>query len=369
MIHADNEFRTIFRDINEDWEVDFNFSLTQQHVPDIEHKNRFLQEQFHVGLYRLPYKKLPKVMIRYLSLRVTRKRSYFPKNTGISKVYSPHTILKSKQVDFNKEFVHSFGNYIQVVDDRLPKNNNLPRSIDSIYLRADDSLQGGHKLMDFATGRVFTRATVTACAMTRMAIERVELIATRQGFKTLKFFNRKKEEMILTDADLLEGVGRGGETFLENEESHLPPLVLEGVDEDSDEELDVDEGISNEDIADFLEDIDNQIGIQRVDPANIPLAAVEDETNDEESEDERDPNCLESDQDSSGGSSDGGDAPSLVSEPPVHATSRSTREPERYNPTSGTSYHQMKQCHHNLVKQTRDETKSFGSYDLQHILD
>ena len=228
MIHADNEFRTIFRDINEDWEVDFNFSLTQQHVPDIEHKNRFLQEQFHVGLYRLPYKKLPKVMIRYLSLRVTRKRSYFPKNTGISKVYSPHTILKSKQVDFNKEFVHSFGNYIQVVDDRLPKNNNLPRSIDSIYLRADDSLQGGHKLMDFATGRVFTRATVTACAMTRMAIERVELIATRQGFKTLKFFNRKKEEMILTDADLIEGVGGGGETILEDEEqSHLPPLVLE----------------------------------------------------------------------------------------------------------------------------------------------
>ena len=98
------------------------------------------------------------------------------------------------------------------------------------------------------------------------------------------------------------------------------------MDEDSDEELDVDEDISNEEIADLLDEADNQIGFEGVDPSNIPLAAVEEESNDEESEDEMDPNCLESDQDSSGGSSDGG-APLLVSEPPVRATSRSTREP------------------------------------------
>ena len=90
VIHADNEFRKIFRDIDEDWEVESNFSLPQEHVPDIEHENRVLQERFRVRLYILPYTKLPKAMIQYLALRVTRNRSYFPKKTGISKVFLPH---------------------------------------------------------------------------------------------------------------------------------------------------------------------------------------------------------------------------------------------------------------------------------------
>lgn len=35
-----------------------------------------------------------------------------------------------------------------------PKNNNLPRLIDVIYLRAIYSLQGGQQVMDLQTGRV-----------------------------------------------------------------------------------------------------------------------------------------------------------------------------------------------------------------------
>ena len=123
--------------------MDFNFSLPQEHVPDIEHENRVLQERFCVGLYRLPFKILPKSMIQYLALRVKRNRSYFPKKTGITKVFSPHTILKQNQVDFDKEFNQSFGDHVQANGDKSPKKNNLPRPINSIYLRGDDTLQGG----------------------------------------------------------------------------------------------------------------------------------------------------------------------------------------------------------------------------------
>ena len=101
-IHADNEFKSVFRELDETWDVDFNYSSPQEHVPDIEHENRVLQERFRVGMYRLPCKMLPKAMIWYLALRVTRNRSYFPKKTGISKIYSPHKILKQRQVDFEK---------------------------------------------------------------------------------------------------------------------------------------------------------------------------------------------------------------------------------------------------------------------------
>ena len=118
-------------------------------------------------------------MITFLALWMTRHGNYFPAQTGISKHYSPHTIVSGRQVDFKKEFVYSYGDYVQANTTHVIKNNNLPRTIDCIYLRANDALQGGHEVMDLATGRVVSRKSVVPSVMTRMAIDRVELLATR----------------------------------------------------------------------------------------------------------------------------------------------------------------------------------------------
>ena len=47
-IHADNEFRSVMSNLEEEWEVDFNFSNPKEHVPDIERGNGTLQEIFRV---------------------------------------------------------------------------------------------------------------------------------------------------------------------------------------------------------------------------------------------------------------------------------------------------------------------------------
>ena len=92
--------------------------------------------------------------------------------------------------------------------------------------------------------------------------------------------------MVLRNADLLEGVvGDNGEAILDDKEfSSLPPLLFEGVEEDSDEELEVDEGISSEEIVALLCEA-NQ-GVQGVDSEVVddmtPLIPVEEE---EESDD------------------------------------------------------------------------------------
>ena len=83
---------------------------------------------------------------------------------------------------------------MQAVEDNSPKNNNLPRSKDCIYLRASNLLQGGHDLMDLATERKITCLKAIACAMTQLVIERVEQIAEQQGYKSLKFFDRVKRK-------------------------------------------------------------------------------------------------------------------------------------------------------------------------------
>ena len=66
MIHADNEFRSITEAMEEDWKLDFNFADPDEHVLDIERENRMLQERFRSEYHRLPFKVLPKQMIRAL---------------------------------------------------------------------------------------------------------------------------------------------------------------------------------------------------------------------------------------------------------------------------------------------------------------
>ena len=51
LIHADNEFRSILRELEDIWDTSINFSMPGEHVPDIERINRVLQEHFRVALY------------------------------------------------------------------------------------------------------------------------------------------------------------------------------------------------------------------------------------------------------------------------------------------------------------------------------
>ena len=62
------------------------------------------------------------------------------------------------------------------------KNNNLPRLVDAIYLRADPLEQGGHQVMDLATGKIICRALVNKVKMTKIVINRVEKMVRLQGY-------------------------------------------------------------------------------------------------------------------------------------------------------------------------------------------
>ena len=115
----------------------------------------------------------------------------FPKKGGISKYFSPHVLLGKKQIDFRKEYEFSFGDYVQAFSDLEPKNSQLPQAIDAIYLRPLDNRQGGHQVMDLQTGRMSRRAQVKKCQMTKLVVNTVNEMAYRQGYKSLKFLNRK----------------------------------------------------------------------------------------------------------------------------------------------------------------------------------
>ena len=90
--------------------------------------------------------------------------------------------------------------------------------------------------MDLATGNMKRFPKVDACAMTQMVVDRVELMAKNQGYKCLKFFNRKWEEIVLHPADLIAEVD-GDVEVSANENTNFEnfgDLPQEGDDDDDD---------------------------------------------------------------------------------------------------------------------------------------
>lgn len=80
-------------------------------------------------------------------MAVTKNLNIFPNDEGISNHYSPQMILKSESVDYKRCHEFEFGDYIQAYDDQEDKNDNLPRTINAIYLRPHPTCYSNPKLI------------------------------------------------------------------------------------------------------------------------------------------------------------------------------------------------------------------------------
>jgi hypothetical protein len=103
--------------------------------------------------------------------------------------YSLRTILGLPALDSAKHYMVPFGAYVQANHETNQTNSKASRTLDAIYLRPVNSMQGGHELYDLNSGRVITRARVTQIPITDVVIKAIERIAEDQGFKSLKFKN------------------------------------------------------------------------------------------------------------------------------------------------------------------------------------
>ena len=52
-------------------------------------------------------------MIRYLAMVSASQLNFFPVKGGVSEHFSPRTILKQRNLDYNKHFQVPFGAYVQ----------------------------------------------------------------------------------------------------------------------------------------------------------------------------------------------------------------------------------------------------------------
>ena len=87
-------------------------------------------------------------MIKELVIGSTEKFHFFPTKGGISDHYIPDTLVNGRILNFNNHCKFEFGKYVQAHMYNDPRNNRCERMLDAINLRATNSDQGGHIMMD-----------------------------------------------------------------------------------------------------------------------------------------------------------------------------------------------------------------------------
>mgnify|MGYP003507073779 CR=1 FL=1 len=134
----------------------------------------------------MTFRKLPKTKIKYLTMVQVNHLNLFPAKGGVSKYYSPRMILTERNLEYEKHCKVPFGAYVQATHETNATNSIAARTLDCIYLRANNNIQGGHEVMDLNTGRVITRSRVKMLPMTEVVIKAVEAMAEKQGQKDHK---------------------------------------------------------------------------------------------------------------------------------------------------------------------------------------
>ena len=69
------------------------YAAAQEHVPDIERTIRTIKERFRCQYARMPFKRIPILMVEKLAQECAKWRNLFPPKGGISQYYSPVNIL------------------------------------------------------------------------------------------------------------------------------------------------------------------------------------------------------------------------------------------------------------------------------------
>jgi hypothetical protein len=151
-IRADNKFECIRDDI---YPITMNIVTADSHVGEVERSIRTVKERLRTCVHGLPFKRLPKLMIRHMIDDVVRCLNQFPWKNGVSATMSPAgLVLGHAPPDFNVMQLE-FGTYVQVFEDNDP--TNTPRSLGAIALDPTGNAQGDYNFLSLASGFKLSR--------------------------------------------------------------------------------------------------------------------------------------------------------------------------------------------------------------------
>ncbi len=121
-----------------------NLASANEHVPEIERKNRVIQEWVRAVIYSIPFNSLTAWMLVHTVLFVTKQLNLFPVKGELLSKLSPKQIMSGEVVQY-KFCAISFGWYYQIHEEDQPRNSMVARTQGAILLGPSGNVQGGHK--------------------------------------------------------------------------------------------------------------------------------------------------------------------------------------------------------------------------------
>jgi hypothetical protein len=112
VIHANQQFKSIMGDIEDELHIAVNWTHQDEHVDLAERNNRTIQERVRSVSHGTPFKRMPPVMMIKLTQRCAEALNMIPPKNGVSEFYSPYMIMHRRRVDYRRIQV-PFGAYVQ----------------------------------------------------------------------------------------------------------------------------------------------------------------------------------------------------------------------------------------------------------------
>jgi hypothetical protein len=76
VIHCDNEYQPFMVILQDKFDVAMNYASPQEHVPEAERINCVIKELFRSIFHRLPFTKIPKIMVKVLAMDCGKKLNF-----------------------------------------------------------------------------------------------------------------------------------------------------------------------------------------------------------------------------------------------------------------------------------------------------
>ena len=173
---ADGEFAKLENKIEG---LNMDTTGNNEHVGDIERLIRVLKERIRAIRSSIPCKRLPRrVIIELITFVVFWLNSHPPKG-GVSRTYSPRTILLDTTVSQRLHCRLPFGSYAETHDNpSIPNDTRTMRTTPALCLGPTGNERGTYRFFSLNTGRILRRYAWTEMPYTPSTVDRVQHMAT-----------------------------------------------------------------------------------------------------------------------------------------------------------------------------------------------
>jgi hypothetical protein len=170
-VEGDQDFSCLPNDL---LPTPLNIADADDHVAEVERSIRTIKERVRCLVQGLPFKRIPKAMMRAAIENANKTLNQFPAKNGVSDTLSPLTIMTRRPTpDYNGTKIE-FGACAQVFEGNNPTHNPRARTTGAIALTPTGNGQGGYFFLSLATGRKLSRQQWDALPMPEGVVTAVE---------------------------------------------------------------------------------------------------------------------------------------------------------------------------------------------------